>query len=120
MTVRIDIGALRQLGTLSTPGTPVPDGEGGSTQTPVPLDPAQWRFAIEKATIRSSERSFAGTAISEASYILTGRFHAGITTKTQISWVDRAGVTHTANVLAVDDIEGAGVQTVALISEVVS
>jgi head-tail adaptor len=119
MAVRVPMGALRQVGTLSSPGTPVADGDGGFTQTYSSLDPAEWRFAIERATVRSVERQFAGTLIAKASYILTGRFHSGITTETRIVWVDRAGVTHTANVLAVDDTEGAGVQTVVLVSEVV-
>jgi head-tail adaptor len=119
MAVRVPIGALRQLGTLSSPGAAASDGDGGFTRTYAPLNPAAWRFAIERATVRSVERQFAGTVIAQASYILTGRFHSGITTETRIVWVDRAGVTHTSNVLAVDDTEGAGVQTVVLVSEVV-
>lgn len=119
MTVTITIGELRQVGTLSAPGTPTPDGDGGFTQTYTPLDPAEWRFAIEKASVRAAERHFAATVTAHASYIMTGRFHAGITTQTRIVWVDRAGETHTGNVLDVDDPEGAGVQTVVLVSEVV-
>jgi hypothetical protein len=119
MAVTLTLGALRQLGTLSTPGPPVPDGDGGFTQTSIPLDPPVWRFAIEKASVRSAERHFAATVIAQAAYILTGRFHPGITTQTRIAWVDRAGATHTANVLDVDDTEGAGVETVVAVSEVV-
>ncbi len=33
--------------------------------------------------------------------------------------MDRSGVSHVANVLDVDDTEGAGVETVALVSEIV-
>lgn len=118
MAVRVPIGALRQMGTLSEPdGPPVPDGDGGYTQPYKALDPAQWRFAIEPATVRSMERHFAGTITAQASSILKGRFHPGVTTQTRIVWVDRAGVMHTADVLGVDDPEGAGVLTVVLVSE---
>jgi hypothetical protein len=120
MAVTVVIGDLRQVGTLSTPGTPTPDGDGGFTQTYVPLDPATWRFAIEVASVRAAERHFAATITSHAAYILTGRYHPGITTQTRIVWVDRSGETHTGEVLDVDDVEGAGVKTVALVSEVVT
>jgi head-tail adaptor len=119
VSVTIVIGELRQAAQLSTPGVATPDGDGGFTQTYTPLDPAEWRCAIEVASVRASERHFSGTVIAQATHILTGRFHPGITTQTRIVWVDRAGATHTANVLDVDDSEGAGVETVALVSEVV-
>ena len=117
--ITLDIGRLRQLVTLANPGAAVPDGDGGFTQTYAPLNPATWRASIEIASVRASERAFSGTVIAQASYILTGRYHPGITSQTRMTWVDRAGETHTANVLDVDDPEGAGVQTVALVSEVV-
>ena len=120
MSVTIVIGELRQVGTLSTPGTPVPDGDGGFIQTYTPLDPAEWRFAMEVASVRASERHFAATVTAHATYILSGRYHPGIDTKTRIVWTDRSGEVHTADVLDVDDTEGAGVETVALVSEVVT
>lgn len=120
MSVTLAIGELRQVVTLSAPGPRVPDGHGRFTQTFAPLNPAEWRCAIEKATVRSAERHFAGTVISHAMYILRGRFHSGITTLTRMVWVDRAGATHTADVLDVNDSEGAGVETVALVAEVVT
>lgn len=119
MAVIVDIGRLRQVVTLSNPGAPVPDGDGGFTSTYTPLDPAEWRCGIEKASAKLSERHFAATVTAHATYVMTGRFHAGITTKTRMVWVDRAGETHTGNVLDVEDTEGAGVETVALVSEVV-
>lgn len=119
MSVTLVLGELRQSGTLSNPGQASTDGDGGYTQTYTPLSPADWRFAIEKATVRSAERHFAATVIAHATHILTGRFHSGITTKTRVVWVDYAGATHTANVLDVDDTEGLGVETVALVAEVV-
>jgi len=120
MTVTLVLGELRQVVTLSNPGAPTPDGNGGYTQTFTPLNPAVWRCAIEAASVRASERLFGGTVIALASYILTGRFHPGITVKTRMVWTDRAGETHTADVLDVVDSEGAGVETIALVSEVVT
>lgn len=119
MSVNLVLGELRQLATLYGPGTLVPDGDGGYTSTPSRLTPAEWHCSIEKATVRSSERRFAATVIAQATHILTGRYHSGITTKTTLTWVDRAGALHNANVLDVDDTEGAGVETVLAVSEVV-
>lgn len=119
MAVTISIGKLRQVVSLYNPGIAIPDADGGFTQMYTPLDPAEWRCAIEVASVRASERQFSGTVIAQASHILSGRFHAGISTDTRMVWTDRAGQTHTANVLDVDDTEGAGVETVALVSELV-
>ena len=119
MAVTVTIGDLRQVGTLSNPGTPVADGDGGFTQTYTALDPEEWRFAIERASVRAAERHFAGAVIAHGTYIMRGRFHPDITTQTRIVWTDRSGAEHTGNVLDVDDTEGAGVETVVLVSEVV-
>ncbi len=126
MSVTLVLGELRQTATLTGPvatGSPpvvaVPDGDGGYTYTYGALTPAQWRCSIEKATVKNSERLFASTVIAHATHILTGRFHPQINTKTKIVWVDRAGTTHTANVLDTDDSEGAGVELVVLVSEIV-
>jgi len=120
MTVNVNIGTYRQVVTLSSPGAPTPDGDGGFTQTYAALSPADWRCAIERASVASAERNFAQTVISQATHIFTGRFHSGITTKTRLVWVDRAGTTHTANAIDVVDAEGAGVLSIVAASEVVS
>ncbi len=121
MTVTIDIGRLRQVATLSGPsGNPVPDGDGDYTQASAALDPVTWRCAIEAASVSSAERHFAATVIAQASHVLTGRFHEGINTATSVAWTDRAGTSHVANVLDVVDVEGAGVKTIVLVSEVIT
>lgn len=120
VTVTVAIGTYRQVATLSAPGAASPDGDGGYVQTYAALSPPTWRCAIEKASVSRGERNFASTVIAQASHILTGRFHEGITTQTRIVWVDRAGATHTANVLDVADPEGAGVLSIVLASEVVT
>lgn len=118
MTVMVNTGTYRQVVTLSAPGTPAADGDGGYTQAYTLLSPPEWRCAIEKATVSNGERHFASTVIAQATHIFTGRFHAGISTQTRMVWVDRAGDTHTANVIDVEDPEGAGVLTVAAATEV--
>ena len=121
VSVTIVIGNLRQTATLANPGTPTADGDGGFTQTYAPLNPATWRCEVIKAgSGRTSERHFSDTVLSHASYIFSGRFHPGITTTTQITWTDRSGAVHVGNVLDVDDTEGAGVETVIAVSEVVT
>jgi hypothetical protein len=120
MTVIVDPGRLRQVGTLSTRGAAVADGDGGYTQPSTALDPATWRFSMERASVRSAERHFSATVISQATYIMRGRFHPAIDTKTVIAWVDRNGDAHTANVIDTDDTEGAGVETVVAATEVVT
>lgn len=121
MGVVLDLGSLRNVGTLSEtsalPGTP--NGDGGYTQTPVPLNPATWRFAVQKATGRSGAAHFRDEIISKASLMMNGRFHPGITTRTIISWTDRAGTVHTGRVIDVDDTDGLGVETWILVSEIV-
>ena len=118
MTVTIDAGKLRQVATLAEATTPIADGDGAYGQSFVALDPETWRCAIEPASASSAERHFAGTVIAQATHIMRGRFHSGITENTRIQWTDRAGRAHLANVIAVVDSEGAGVQTVVAAVEI--
>src|SRR5262245_15442738 len=78
----------RHLVQLMTQGY-APDGEGGYVPSPVPLDPPSWRCSIEPASVRELERLTAGTAVTTASYICEGDYHAGITTETQIVFEGR-------------------------------
>lgn len=116
----MNLGAMRNLITVENPSDPVPDGLGGFTLNYVPADYPDWWAAIDRASVRASERLFAGTVISHASYILRGRFHAEIGMQTRLSWTDRAGAVHVTNVLDVTDPEGSGVETIVLCSEVAS
>ncbi len=120
MAVRIDLGKLRQVATLSAPpalpGTP--DGLGGYTLVPVPLNPATWRCSIEKVTLKNAESHFSAATIALATHMLSGRYHSGLTTRTTVVWTDRGGTVHTASVLDVDDTEGLGVESVILVSEI--
>lgn len=105
-------GTLRHQVYLEDLGTPVPDGEGGFTYSPAPLDPA-WVFAaIEPATVRAMERLAGGTVSSDATHILTLRYHAGITTKTQITLGGRV-----FQVTGVVNPEERGISTIAICTE---
>ncbi len=118
MSVTLNIGELRQTATLSNPGQQIPDGDGGYTYVYTLCNPSQWRCSIEKASLRLAEKIFSQTVLAHATHILAGRYHPDISTRTRIAWTDRSGVVHTANVLDTDDTEGAGVETIALVSEI--
>lgn len=114
----MELGSLRQRVTIENPTAAVPDGDGGFTQTWIPAVPAQWWAAIETATPRAAERRFSGTVLAHADYIFTGRFHPAIGSQTRLTWTDRASVVHQANVLDVVDLDGAGVESSVLVSEI--
>jgi len=83
-TTANSIGAARHLVTFEDPGDPVPDGEGGYTATPVPLDPPTWKVRIRPATARDAEKVTAGTVITHVSHIVHGRFHPGVSTRSRM------------------------------------
>jgi hypothetical protein len=118
--VTLILGDLRQVGTLTDPGPAIPDGDGGFTQARVPLSPSTWRFAIQRASVGMSEKLFGQTVVAHASYIMNGRYHAGIGMQTQVTWTDRGGLVHTANVVDIVDTEGVGVETILLVTEITS
>jgi head-tail adaptor len=81
------IGAYRHRVTLSAPAPPVPDAGGGYTETPwAPLNPAKWNCAIGQASGRTLESIGAGTVTAQASHVIRGRYHPGITTETRITF----------------------------------
>ena len=118
MSVSMVIGELRQVARLFGPGEAIPDGDGGFTLALTALNPSEWRCSLEPASVRAIERRFAGTVTGQATHILTGRYHPGVTLQTSVRWTDRAGREHTANVIDYDDTEGAGVELVLLVAEV--
>lgn len=85
----MNIGALRHRVTLRTPAAPVPDGEGGYTQTPTTLA-SRVPASVVLATARSLERLAANTVASMASHLVTLRYLAGVTTKTELVFHDGA------------------------------
>jgi head-tail adaptor len=78
------IGEYRHRVTLENPGDPVPDGDGGYTETSIPLDPPDWDCSIQAASTRDLESIGAGTVLSQATHLLKGRYHPGITTESRV------------------------------------
>ena len=77
-------GAYRHLVTFQNPGAPVPDGDGGYTQTWTDCTPATWHVAITPATAGDHERRAAGTVLSEATHVVRGDFHPQVSTRTRM------------------------------------
>lgn len=85
----MNIGALRHRVTLQTPGSPVPDVEGGYTETWTTLG-TRVPASIEPATARTLERITANVVTSSASHLVTLRYLPGVTTKTRVTFHDTA------------------------------
>src|SRR5215207_1720076 len=98
----------RHLVTVQGPGVPVPDGEGGYSYVPGPLDPATWWCSITPASQRLMERLAAGTVLTEASHVLEGDYHPGIDTQTETVFEGR-----THYVRGVTDPEERHITTIA-------
>jgi len=92
------IGAFRHRVTLANPGTPQPDGTGGYVDTWSPLDPADWNCSIDPATAGNAETIAADTVTANATHVIRGWFHPGITNKTRVTFNGRTlNVVHVAN-----------------------
>jgi head-tail adaptor len=77
-------GEYRHAVRFQNPGPPVPDGDGGFTQSWIDLVPPTWRVSIKPATARDLERVAGGSVISSASHIVRGDFHPDVSTLTRI------------------------------------
>jgi head-tail adaptor len=96
-------GGLWHVVTFENPGTPTPDPDGGYTEEWTPITPPDgWRVSIRPATVRDLERTTAGTVTAQATHIVQGDYHPGVTTKTRMKKFD--GTTfQIAGVTSVDD-----------------
>lgn len=83
-TAANSIGRDRERVTFEGPGEPVPDGEGGWTETWTPLDPPTWYVSVRPATAADTEKLVAGTIITHASHVVHGRYHPGVTTRARM------------------------------------
>jgi SPP1 family predicted phage head-tail adaptor len=83
------IGTYRHLVTLETPGVPVPDGEGGFTDGWTPLDPPTWHCSIRAASARDLETLGGGTVLAQATHVIKGHYHKGLTTKARLQFEGR-------------------------------
>lgn len=86
----VGAGLRTHFVTLSTAGTPVADGDGGFTQTPVALTPAHVWARIVPASGRDLERVAGGSAVqSMATHLVTMPYHEGVNTQTVITYGSR-------------------------------
>lgn len=83
------IGSYRHRITLEGPSDPVPDGEGGWTEGWAPLTPATWDCSIQAASQRDLESIGAGTVLAQATHVVKGRYHAGVTTESKLHFEGR-------------------------------
>jgi len=73
---------------FENPGPPVPDGDGGYTQSWTPIDPLEWFASVRPATARDLETAVAGTVGATATHIVTADYHAGVTIKSRVVKLD--------------------------------
>jgi SPP1 family predicted phage head-tail adaptor len=111
----VQAGKYRQIVTLANPGPAVSNGDGGFTQTPVPLVPGTMPCRVYRPSARDLERLRAGTSIATATHVVEMRYHAGVTTKTVVTFKGR-----TLNVSDVIDVEERGIELNLLCVEVVA
>jgi head-tail adaptor len=75
-------GDYRHVVMFQNPGPPVPDGDGGYTQTWTDYAPAA--VSITPAAAADLERLAPGTVISTASHLVRGDFLPGVTTQSRM------------------------------------
>ena len=93
------IGLARHRVTLDEPGDPIPDPDGGWIETYTPLNPADWDCSIAQAAARTLESIGAGSLVAQATHVVRGRYHAGITTRTRVTFHGRIlSVIYVANI----------------------
>lgn len=100
------------------PGASTPDPDGGFIETFGPLVPPTWDCYIKPASTRDLESIGAGTVLSQATHIVKGRYHRGITTKSRVL-VEIDGVVRTLNVVFVGNRDMRNLETELVCAEVV-
>jgi head-tail adaptor len=108
------LGQYRHRVALAAPGEPVPDPDGGYAETFTPLDPPEWDCSIQQASARTLEALGAGSLVAQATHLVRGRYHPGITTQTRITFGARA-----LNVLYVANRDERNIETDLVCSELV-
>jgi SPP1 family predicted phage head-tail adaptor len=108
------IGTYRHVVTLEEPTGPIDDGGGGWTEGYGPLTPSTWHCSIAPATARDLENIGAGTVLAQATHVVKGRYHAGITTKTRLLFKGR-----TLNVVFVANVDERSIETDLVCAEMI-
>ena len=80
---KVRAGQLRHVLWLENPGPPIPDGDGGFTQSWTPLTPPTMSARIEPVAGRNLEH-VAGSVIQTRTVTVTMRYHAGVTVETRL------------------------------------
>lgn len=85
------IGSYRHRVTFEAPSGRVSSPDGGYTDTFTALAPGSWQVSIAPASPQDLERFTAGTVVSQATHLIRGRYHPGVTTASRmIATLDRA------------------------------
>lgn len=93
------INEYRHRVLFQTPGPNVDNGDGGWTNTWSDVAPGAWMVSIEPATARDLERVAFGTVLSTNTYIVKGRYLAGVNTTTRMVFNARTfSITGVANI----------------------
>lgn len=108
------ISARHKRVTFQNPGPPVPNGDGGYTQSWTDLPPAA-DARIAPATQSALERLTAGTVITNATHVVTVPYRAGISTQTRILVDGRV-----LNITSVQDPEERHVELLLVCQEAIA
>jgi SPP1 family predicted phage head-tail adaptor len=113
LSPKTSIGQRPHRAMFQNPGPPVPDGDGGYTQTWTDLDPRALWVAIETASIVALERKVpAGSSLTTATHLVSGPFHPDVTTKTRVLYNGRE-----FHVDSVTNIDERGIEMVLVCTE---
>lgn len=74
--------------TLSVPGVPVPDGDGGYTQGSAPLDPPQMWAHVAPVSKADLETIAGGTVLGTATHLVVLPYHPGVDLQTVLTVED--------------------------------
>jgi head-tail adaptor len=86
------LGDQRHRVVFEQPSGRVNSPDGGYTDTFTALPPGSWFVSIAPASPQDLERFTAGTVVSQATHLVRGRYHPGVTTASRmIATVNRAG-----------------------------
>ena len=113
----LDLGSMRQDVYLENP-TQTSDGDGGYIEVWSPLDPAYAFAQFTRVPSAKMERLAAGTIATQGARGVKMRYHPGVTEKTRLTWLDRAGRSHVASVVDFEDVEEVGEELFLVVVEV--
>jgi SPP1 family predicted phage head-tail adaptor len=107
------IGQYRHVVTVQHPSDPVPDGEGGYTETWTDASPATWHARIAPLTARDLERLVPNAVITSATVVIQGRYHPQILATSRLLFEGRI-----FTVTGVSNPEERNIETICLCVEV--